>query len=288
MIPTGLYILAEHMQILRLHCTFVFHQGGELPSFKGSTLHGWLGQQLLKQDPQLYDLLYAEHGQQQPKPYALACHDYRTRFLEQSILSFELTLFGSATQLADRLLQALTQNTFGFGAQRLRISIQSVASNTPQGLRFGVHTLPLAVWLQPEAAQLQHEYVLQLTSPLRIKRQGKIIKDAAPTLPILLGQVQRRLALLSEFWVSDNPKLQQMLAESIPIGEHRTLHSPLYFEDWQRYSNTQQKHLPFGGLLGELCYQGDIYHALVWLQAGQVLQLGGKTTFGLGCYHLLY
>lgn len=288
MASTGLYTLAEHMQILRLHCTFMFHQGGELPAFKGSTLHGWLGQQLLKQDPQLYDLLYAEHGQQQPKPYALACHDQRTYFSEQSILSFELTLFGSATQLADRLLQALTQNTLGFGAPRLRINIQSVASQTPQGLRLGVHTLPLIAWLQPENAQLQHECVLQLTSPLRIKRQGKIIKNTAPTLPLLLGQVQRRLALLSEFWVSDSPQWQHMLATYIPIGEHRTLPSPLYFEDWQRYSNAQQKHLPFGGLLGELCYQGDIYHALVWLQVGQVLQLGGKTTFGLGCYRLLH
>ncbi|MEN9464696.1 MAG: hypothetical protein RL217_877, partial [Pseudomonadota bacterium] len=67
-----------------------------------------------------------------------------------------------------------------------------------------------------------------------------------------------------------------------------SLSNSSYFEDWQRYSNSHQQFLPFGGLLGEFSYQGDIYNALDWLKVGQVLQIGGKTSFGLGCYKLIY
>lgn len=288
MVFTELYHLARQMQILRLHCTFVFQQAGDLPAFKGSTLHGWLGQQLLKQDKQLYNLLYAEHGQQQPKPYALACHDHRTQFPEQATLSFDLTLFGNATQVADRLVYALSKYPLGFGSQRLPISLQSIASHTPQGLRLGVHALPLAAWLNPVPVNVLLDCVLQLTSPLRLKQNGQIIKRETPSLSLLLSQVQRRLALMTAFWVDDDPAWQEILTRPVPLGDHGSLTSPLYFEDWQRYSRSRQQQLPFGGLLGELCYQGDIYLALEWLQVGQFLQVGGKTTFGLGCYKLVY
>lgn len=99
-------------------------------------MHSWLGHQLLKQDKPLYNLLYAEHGQQQPKAYALACHDHRTVFPEQGVLSFELTLFGSATQVADRLVQALATHPLGIGSQHLRVSLQSIASY-PTGFALG-------------------------------------------------------------------------------------------------------------------------------------------------------
>lgn len=287
MLFTELRELTEQMQIARLHCTFVFQQSGELPTFKGSTLHGWLGQQLLKEDAQLYHVLYAEHDQQQPKPYALACDDYRTTFVEQSTLSFNLTLFGGAALLAERLVQILSKNPLGFGSQRIRVSLCSVASQTPYGLRLGIHPLPLAAWLNQQPAELVHSCALQLISPLRLKEQGRIIKREAPALTTLLGHIQRRLSLLVLYWVNENPSWQEALRYHVTIGDYQTLPSPLYFEDWQRYSASRQQLLPFGGMQGELSYQGDIYHALPWLQVGQILQIGGKTTFGLGCYRLL-
>ncbi|WP_414199736.1 CRISPR system precrRNA processing endoribonuclease RAMP protein Cas6 [Pseudomonas sp. F1_0610] len=288
MAATALLQVASHMQVLRLHCTFEILQNGELPLFKGSTLHGWLGQQLLKQDPQLYNLMYAEHEQQQLKPYALACNDQRTAVVEQATLSFELALFGSATQIAGRLLEAMSSHPLGLGPTRIPIRLHSLASRTPQGLRIGIHPMPLLDWLVTIPANVQHEVVLQLKTPLRIKHKGKILRQGVPPLSLVLAQVQRRLMLLVRSWVNADPALSRLLTTAVPLGEHEALHSPVYFEDWQRYSNRQSKHLPFGGLQGELSYRGDIFHALAWLQAGQLMQIGGKTSFGLGYYQLLY
>lgn len=282
-----LYALAEQMLILRLHCTFQLQESGELPTFKGSMLHGWLGQQLLKQDAELYHLLYTEHAQQQPKPYALACHDFRTHYVKNSTLSFQLTLFGSAVQLAERILQALCTLPLGVGQHRLAIKVQTIASETPTGLSLGIHPLPLLALITPAPPQVIQAVCLQLQSPLRIKQRGSIIKNGQPPLPVILNQIQKRLAALMLFWVDDNPAWQIFLNEHVRLGEHQELSNATYFEDWQRYSNSRQKLLPFGGLLGEVSYQGDIHNALDWLQIGQVLQLGGKTTFGLGCYKLI-
>ena len=288
MVVHPLYALAEQMQVLRLHCTLQIQQDGELPVFKGSALHGWLGQQLLKQDAELYHVLYAEHESQQPKPYALACHDFRTCYTKNSLLSFQLTLFGSATALAERLVQALCQQTLGLGSARLAVKVHTVASKTPSGLRLGIHPLPLLAWLTVESEQVWQTFCVQLLSPLRLKQCGAILKQEAPSLVLMVNQVQRRLAGLVKFWMDDSQAWQQLLKEHIQLGEYQMLSPSFYFEDWQRYSVARQQYLPFGGLLGEISYQGDIYHALVWLQIGEILQIGGKTSFGLGCYQLIY
>src|SRR5690554_5501685 len=249
-----LYALAEQMQMVRLHCTFQLQQSGDLPVFKGSLLHGWLGQQLLKQDTELYHLLYTEHAPQQPKPYALACHDFRTHYVKNSTLSFQLTLFGSAVQLAERVLQALCTQPLGVGQQRLTVKLQTIASETPTGLRLGIHPLPLLAWMTPEPPQVVQTVSLQLQSPLRLKQRGAIIKHGQPSLILILNQIQNRLALLMAFWVNENPSWQAFLNEHIPLGEHQALANSVYFEDWQRYSISRQQSLPFGGLLGELSY----------------------------------
>lgn len=249
--------LAEQMPILCLHCTFHIQSAGKLPAFKGSTLHGWLGQQLLKQNHELYHLLYGSHENNQPKPYALVCLDTRTQWQPNDLLSFEVKLFGSAALLGEQFAQGISLQPLSFGKDRLKITIQSLASHTPQGLRLGIHPTRLVDWLYPIEPQLNHLVALQLQTPLRVKYLNNLLTKTPPSLDIIIKQTQRRLAQLVLFWHDEQPELQNEL-------------------------------LPFGGFIGELGFYGDISNALIWLQIGQLLQIGGKTTFGLGCLQVLY
>ena len=43
----------------------------------------------------------------------------------------------------------------------------------------------------------------------------------------------------------------------------------------------------FDGLKRQVSYFGEIAPALPWLQIGEKLNVGGKTTFGLGKYQLI-
>lgn len=290
-LATPLIALAEQFELLRLRCTVELLKGGRLPAFKGSMLHGWLGHALKGQDAPLFDLLYGEHANQQPKPYLVRVNDDKRQHWHQGeMLSFEIILIGSACSMAARLALALqTGTTLGLGQQRLPFRFQSIASVLPNRLKPGLHTSRLIEWLQPVEISLQAEVALQLQSPLRLKQNGQILKSGVPSLSLLIQQAHRRLSLLSTFWVNDNPELLTAIQKSLPVlGDHITQGSTIQFEDWQRHSIKQNEFLPFGGLAGQLCYQGDIMPAISWLQIGEQLQLGGKTTFGLGHYQLMY
>ena len=289
--PTALVALAEQFEILRLHCTIELQKDGNLPNFKGSMLHGWLGHALKGQDAPLYHLFYGEHASNQPKPYFVrVANDYRQRWHRGEMWSFEIVLLGSACRMAERLVTALVASTpLGLGPQRLPFNLQSIASVLPNRLKPGLHSSQLLDWLQPVEPRLDGEIALQLHSPLRLKHKGSIIKDGIPDLSLLVQQASRRLALLSTFWVNDNPELLSALKHSLPyLGDYHSQGSKMYFEDWLRHSVRQNELLPFGGLMGQLCYQGDIVPAISWLQVGEQLHIGGKTTFGLGQYQLMY
>jgi hypothetical protein len=86
----------------------------------------------------------------------------------------------------------------------------------------------------------------------------------------------------------DNKELFKNLYQEIPVmGDYETS-AHIYFEDWQRYSHKEKSILPFGGLKGQVSYFGEVGLAKPWLMVGQRLHIGGKTTFGLGNYSLIY
>lgn len=290
LMPSWLDELTAQFDILRLHCTLKLQKGGQLPAYKGAMWHGWLGQQLQQQDPQLYHLLFQQHEDQQPKPYLINVGaDYRQHWQANELITVELVLLGHATELADRLLTALqTAPQRGLGPERLPFTWQSLASVLPGRIRPGLHTTSLKDWLQPVTPSLHTELALQLQSPLRMKYRGQFIRQGVPSLALLLKQISRRLGLITLYWVNEDPQLQQQLQQLPQLGDYDNRGSCTRFEDWQRYSLRQQEPLPFGGLTGQLCYHGDVAAAIPWLQLGEQLHIGGKTTFGLGRYQLIY
>ena len=62
----------------------------------------------------------------------------------------------------------------------------------------------------------------------------------------------------------------------------RITRSDLTWHDWERYSNRQQTHMIFGGLLGNLDLEGDLLPFAPLLRAAEVLHVGKGATFGLG------
>ena len=76
MMPNNmLYQLAQHFNVLRLRFTLQLQTNWQLPAFKGSLFHGWLGQVAKQYDEQLFHVMFAEHHSGQPKPYALKLSD---------------------------------------------------------------------------------------------------------------------------------------------------------------------------------------------------------------------
>jgi len=281
--------VAGQLRLLPLRCHVQLQRDCQLPAFKGSLLHGWFGHALMAVDSRVYDVCYGQQDPQQPKPYQLTPGSLQTEWRAGEVLDFDLTLFGAACELAPIILRAITAGErLGLGPDRTPFKTLSVVSRRPDHDRLGIHSAPLLDWLPPLALGAQLELALQLQTPLRLKdRQGRLLQQA-PRLDDLLRAARQRLLLLATHWEELDPALLGRLRQMrIPLGDYHA-QPDCYLEDWQRYSLRQREQLPFGGLKGQLAFAGDIAPAVPLLLLGEPLHIGGKTTFGLGSYRLLY
>lgn len=289
----ALAFLAEQFQLLRLRVCVQLQQDCTLPAFKGSMLHGWFGHALKKADEQAYFVCYGEHANRQPKPYLISPpEDHKIQWRKGELLHFELALFGSAVNLVDKLLLALKLGEkMGFGRVHIPFQVISVSSVLPSRVCAGVETFTLAQALShslPAALPMADcELALHLQTPVRFKHHGRLLDRQPPELEFWLNHVLRRLKQLSQFWVCDDASLFDHLYEQRPQLGGYQLTSHCYFEDWQRYSMKVKSQLPFGGLKGQVSFYGEIGEALPLLVVGEQLNIGGKTTFGLGRYQLI-
>ncbi|MGL6260371.1 CRISPR system precrRNA processing endoribonuclease RAMP protein Cas6 [Vibrio sp. WXL210] len=286
--------IAESFSLLKLQLTLKLDAPTRLPAFKGAMWHGLLGHALRAYDAQAYHVLFGAHHQQQPKPYALAPDgDHKIEWGQGELLSCELSLFGDACQLANVVVAALQQAgdhpEIGIGERRVSYQLLCVGSLQPLGLTPGIRVTYLADWLSMPRQAAEQEVALHLLTPVRIKHQNRIITNTAPELEFWLNHTLRRLTQLSRYWAIDNAGLFDALYTQV----YSVVRSPVdtqshcYFEDWQRYSARHEKTLPLGGLKGLVSFYGDLAPVIDVLKVGELLQLGGKTTFGLGKYQLI-
>lgn len=285
--------LISNFNLLKLNVTIQFQQDTVLPAFKGSMLHGWFGHALKAADENAFFVCYGEHANQQPKPYIICPNgDHKTHWQKGELYSFDITLFGQATQLVDKLFIAMKLGeTLGFGTQRTPFRILSIASITPTGYKAGVQefTLADALAIKPidYLNEEEKEVAVTFVTPVRIKYQGNICRNTIPDLNFFVNQILRRLIQLSRFWVLDDQVLFDSIYDYRPVIRSHQVTNHCYFEDWQRFSQKSQEFLPFGGLKGQVSFCGEINHSIPLLQIGEVLHIGGKTTFGLGKYQLI-
>jgi hypothetical protein len=282
--------LTGRFSLLKLRFYIQFQEDTVLPAFKGSMLHGWFGHALKAVDEQGFHVLFGDHDQQQPKPYAVCPNDdLKQNWHKSELYHFDILLFGQACQLAQVVIDAVAcGQILGLGALKTKFELLSVCSVLPSSIKNGIHTTQLSDWL-PDPSEFvisQQEMAIHYQTPIRIKSAGQIVKQP-PGLDEWLNHILRRWRQLSSFWIVEDEALYTMLYNERPrIGDHE-VSAHVYFEDWQRYSNKDKRHLPFGGLKGQVSYCGDIAQALPLLAVGQQLRIGGKTTFGLGAYQII-
>ena len=291
----ALNLLADHFYLTKLHLVVQLQKDAKLPAFKGAMWHGLVGHALKAHSESLYHLFYAEHDTQQPKPYAIvASQDHKTYWRKNEHISVEITLFGDACQKASDVVAAFTaasnNKSLGVGEQKVPFRLLSVSSMTPQGLKAGIYAHCLQDWL-PVVTELQPEQELALNflTPVRIKHNGKQLRAFPKALNVdfFAKQILRRLVQLSRFWVVDREDLFSDIYAETLLPSQCEITTHCYFEDWIRYSALQQREIPLSGIKGQISFYGAIGHLAPLFKIGELLHIGGKTTFGLGKYQLI-
>lgn len=282
-----------------------FLQACELPAYKGACLHGAFGQALQHIGIPFRDYFFnpatpshwRDAQQTPPRPYTLIPPDHdQTRYQPGDTLGFGITLFGSAIDQFMIVFAAFAHlgGNMGLGTQLGRFAIDTVRQLTPDGV---VLLYQDRNWLNSAAACDASRFFTDCPiSPDRIRirhctrlrlKAGNQLLGTAPPFSLLLHRLLSRINALAAMYCGGPalvPEAKQRLlqqAESIAIES-----TTLAWQDWQRYSQRAQSTMPFGGLLGETVYRGELAPFLPWLELGQWVGVGGKTSFGLGQYQL--
>jgi hypothetical protein len=234
---------------------------------------------------------------------------------------FGLTLFGPAIDELPYIIHAIdlmAQN--GFGATRIRFSLDKVLSLDAQGQREVIHTqgsrficgqktdpmtlarlveirlaeleahskvaLPVGVASGSSVAQrcpVSNDITLRFLTPTRLRIQGRVLDD--PSFAQLAKSISLRLSMLAQSWgFAPNAGLDYKSvlerAEDVLVRD-----SKLCLIALDRYSNRQRTKLLLDGFVGDITFTGDgLRDLLPLIIAGEFLHIGGGTAFGLGRY----
>ena len=280
-----------HLTLLRLRVE-ALSRGLQWSGLPGSLLHGMLGKVLREQSPSVYaDLigpLDASAGNESPRPLWLQPPlDPRAVYIPGDGLHFDLMLANPRPDWLAALERALPEiGRQGVGKSRGRFTVQSI---TPVPWNHDGMPAPVSLEDMLRDTRISHRsrhLLLQCLTPLRLKAGGDVLRQP-PSAALLLRRLLARASMLAACPIPALPLATQAQAqaEHLALAEHR-----LQWDDLSRYSARQDAVLPLGGLTGWIGYRApagaDIDAVRAWFAVGEWLQIGGKTSFGLGLYRI--
>jgi CRISPR-associated endoribonuclease Cas6 len=126
---------------------------------------------------------------------------------------------------------------------------------------------------------------LRFLAPTRIRVNGDLQTDLS--FELLVRNLLRRASTLAAVHGRGSLDLDyRSLIERAVSVETRS--SRLVWWDLDRYSNRQQTKMKLGGFIGEIEYEGEaIAEFLPLAVAGELLNIGTGTSFGLGSYQIV-
>ena len=298
--------LLETFKLAKLKFTIELQQDTYLPTFTGSSIHGLLGRTLMRYQPKLYQYLYKADG---IKSYAVTTYEQHSSFerlhkrgwywQKGELFSFEIKLFGEANLHAHKIIEAISLYGLAYGIggmteqQVKKYKLLSVCSTCRDHSQTGVHAYNLTEHINPLLLNPSHstnQITLQLNSRLQIQQHNKVLVKQAPELKKILTQIESRLANLSKLNPNVDTTLRQSVNKILPLDFSCLAQPKVIFSQWRRAKDKNEDELRLDGFMGQLNYQildNSSTDIIPWLAVGEQLQIGGKTTFGLGNYTLI-
>ncbi len=225
-----------------------------------------------------------------PLPFVIEPPEMGKQTLKRGdTLSFNMVLIGQAIQhlpLITKAWQQALENGLGKGKSSLLLhNIVFEPEQTAEQVvyQYGEKERIASPEFNPLPLTMTDQISIQLKSPLRIQKKGKVLSNNMCGRDFLMA-LMRRYYLLKEFY----GEAYQAPDFSYLVQHAEKIDCTTRFEwyEWQRYSSRQKQKMMFGGVVGELKLQGDLSVFLPMLLLGQWLHVGNKTTFGMGHYQI--
>lgn len=232
-----------------------------------------------------------------PHPYALSCawHPGALDARKGEGICVTLKLFGKANDLLHVAILAFARAAQdGLGPRRIAATLENVEMFRPEpGAPLETIFAPGTPLKRPRPVpppgcrtHPAPSAIVTFLTPLRLQHEGRISDPQTfHPYPFLMNLV-RRYCMLRLFHGRgeaplDFPELSRQ-AENV-----RLVDNTLHWVGRRRYSARQKREIPIGGVMGRI--RLDLSRApdlAPFLCAGQYIQAGKGTAFGLGLYHV--
>ncbi len=278
--------MQQRVSRFRIHCTSL---GLRWEGFPGHFLHGGIGMMLHRTAPPLFDLLYGtgESGQRPRRWWLQPPLDGRDVLSPGDAFHFDIFFFDMEPEWLRGAFDAITlAGWVGLGKSRGRFRPERVEWIGPEGpseVRDDLVAPEMGITLEALLAACRppgpvDHLTVHLLTPLQIRQDGRYL-ESPPSAELLLDCLLARVSQLTSIGKPAIPESAPALEASRAALLRR--HRIRCAAGW-RYSARQEREMPFGGLLGSLEYAGELTPAYPWFALAQWLQIGAKTTFGLG------
>lgn len=227
-----------------------------------------------------------------------------------NFVNLEITLFGSCSRFAPVLFEALLRaSKSGLTRRRIAVGIEKIEQIIPDGKKRIYNwkqlssqimdALPLVEWLGEINGKI--EAVFSIKTPLRLRKNGRYLNYL--DMDFLLQNILRRMESLGcvfgdgesigkENWERIK---EEMLPDQIKQcespeemnGTGLSYHARIRWDDYKRYSNTQRKKVPMGGIVGDVRVKGADKNIFPLLRAVEFLHVGKGAAMGLGRVEML-
>lgn len=312
----GLSYPLPRIPYLRLRFVLRSVESATLPPFKGSLLRGAFGHSLrratcsmgkgqscpecLLRRTCLYTRLFETFIEGEappflrgiptsPRPYVFETVTEATEFGPGDPFCFDLLLFGQAADLAPHALLAVERMARGgLGARRAPFLLDEAGAGLPNGGWQEIYKegqpSPALAKVAPrfpsEAPVGEERITLSFLTPARLQVRGRLQEE--PGFRTLVFLMLRRTLELAWFHLPGAEidwRLRPLLDRASDVN---VTASGLRWQEWQRYSNRQQRKISLGGFVGTMDLEGDLSPFASLLRTAEVLHVGKGATFGLG------
>ena len=253
-----------------------------LPVYKGSTFHGGFGHALMQISPTWYQYFFeattklnTANSKDWPKPFViLPSLDLTEHYPIGHHFYCELTLFGEARQhfsIAQAAIEYLGLQ-MGLGHEQGKYKIIDIEESSPEPISNVAHPTQI---------------LMSFPTRLRLKANNRLCRKA-PEFELILSRLLGRIKTLQKAYMGtdlDEDYQHYILskAKAINIKNNNT-----QWDDWDRFSGSQKQWMKFGGLVGNITYEGNLAPFIDTLRLGEWLHIGNKTSFGLGKYEITF
>ena len=135
--------------------------------------------------------------------------------------------------------------------------------------------------IMPENSEVEVAFL----TPLRIKKNGKLVNPTTFDFQSFLTNVLRRITLLSYFygkeWGVSGKDVRNIISLASSV---RIVKNELGWLELERYSSRSKTFMPMGGIVGKVVLSKEASKFIPFLRLGQYTQVGKNTSFGHGYY----